>query len=1599
MFEFRVSLISCLLFFCFRGNTQLTADYTATPVLGCAPLVVQFTDISTGSPTSWFWDLGNGNTSVSQNPGAIYFNPGFYTVKLVVKNATGTDSAVRVNYITVSDKPAINFVANDSAGCAPFYVSFTDLTTAGSGTITQWQWDFDDGNISSQQSPSNLFVASGTYNITLKVTNSSGCNNTVTKSTYIKVSQSPLAGFTTTSATSCSPPVTVNFTNTSTGTNITGYRWDFGDGNTAVSINPSHNFTVAGVFNTQLIVTNLAGCTDTASKLISIGAVTPDFLIPDTVCVNVGFNVTNTSVPATVSAYWTFGDGTNSSQTNPYKIYSTAGTYNIKLVNNFGACKDSIIKKIVIISAPTANFTYNAPAAGCTVPINVTFNSTSTGAVSYLWDFGDGATSTNPSPTHTYTVRGVYSVKLIVKNARGCIDSIVKTNIISITQPVINSIGGLPYKGCVPFSLRFVPNITSPEPITSYQWDFGDNTISSAANPLHNYNVTGTYNVTLIILTASGCTDTFALPQAIMIGTKPNVNFTASPLSGCASQIFNFTNTSVGPTTAWFWSFGDTTFANNQNPIHSFNDTGYFTISLVAENNGCIDSIKKVNYIYIKPPVADFVVRNYCDTPFLKRFVDRSKGAVTYLWDFGDGTTSTLKNPSHTYAGPGAYLVTLRVDNSPCFHELKDSIYVADEHPIITIPNNIACKNSPVLITATGINPLLIRQYLWDFGDTSTLTSSSTPQITHSYTTAGVYNVTLKITDVLGCKVTVTKTNAITIYGPTAKVSYPAGACINSSVKFTDQSIAYPGYPILSKTIDFGDGTIITSAATVFSHTYVNTGSYVIKYKITDSYGCIDSLVDTVGIVITRANADFTVSDTLACRQSLVNFISTSVGSTLSYLWNFGDGGSSTSRTPSHLYTTNGKYAVTLTVSDRFGCVDSIKKDSLVVIGNAVAAFKVSDTLVNCPPAQIVFTNNSTSYSSLKWYFDDGSTSSVASPTHFYVSGGVYNVKLVANGYGNCPDSAYKKIIVRGPQGTISYIPLGHCVPATINFIASARNITSKFIWDFGDGSTVAATGNTISHTYSTIGRYVPKLLLRDTTINCTVFIFGKDTISVSDAKAYIRRPISLFCDSATIAFKDSSVIQYDTVSTYKWSFGDGGTSTSQNPVHTYSRPGLYTINMSLQTVFGCRDSAAPVLVKVVKSPAITVAGNRTECINSPINFTLTLALPDTSVTRYQWNFGNGNTSTLATPPAQVYTTPNNYSIKVIAVNSSGCTDTVIKPLTVFALPIVDAGSDSTICRGQSITLQPSGALSYTWQTHSSLSCTACTNPVAKPDSTIRYVFTAKSADGCTSKDSLKITVVQPFTLLVSIRDTICVGETTPLLASGTDNYIWSPAAGLSNVNVANPTASPDTTTIYRVIGSDKRNCFTDIAYVPVIVYNIPQFNIIPDILNIPAGSSVTITTSGSSDIITYNWTPKTGLSCSNCPQPIASPLANTTTYTAVVANAGGCIAKDEVTINLLCGTGNVFIPNTFSPNNDGSNDIFFPRGKGIKGVKNMTIYNRWGAVVFQRGNFDINDASAGWNGTFKGQPAPSDVYVYHMEIVCGTGNQFLYKGDVTLMR
>jgi gliding motility-associated-like protein len=1422
------------------------ANFTGAPLTGCSPLIVNFQDQSTGSPASWNWNFGNGNTSSLQNPTASYFTPGSYTVTLTVTNSNGSNTLTRSQYITVYEGPVVDFAAIPLSGCFPLRVQFEDLSTPGSGnTNVTWLWDFGNGSTSTLQNPLSVYNTAGSFSITLRVTNDKGCIKTISRPNYINVTNGVKALFTNTQATVCSPPATIAFTNNSTGPPILSYFWDFGDGNFSNATNPVHTYLSGGSFIATLVTTSSAGCTDTIkSNPILIGGFITSFNAPPGVCVNEAVTFTNTSSPPPVSSSWTFGDGGTANTINATHTYSVPGTYTVWLYNTYSSCIDSISQIITVNPRPVADF--SAPVTSrCEPPFTVNFQDLSTGgAVSWQWNFGDGNTSTVQNPVHTYTSYGSFTVTLIATNVSGCTDTITRTDYIRIQRATI-SIPALPAKGCIPFTITMVPVITALDVVTSYNWDFGDGGTSTLANPTYTYIAQGTYTVRLIITTSSGCTDTLIVPAAIRVGSKPMADFSAVPIPVCGTQPVYFTDLTTPAADEWNWNFGDGGISAFQNPSHRYSDTGYFTIQLIATNNGCPDTIIKTNYVHVLPPIAIFNPVPNCNNRLQFSFTDQSIAPLTWEWDFGDGSpVSILQNPVHNFPAFGNYTVRLIVTNGGCADTTFRTIRTVDENPDFTADQFMACKTATINFTATNITPANLINYAWDFGDGGT-GNAAVPSISHTYIASGNYTIILTTTDINGCTDFITKSNYIRINGPVSNFTATnVGGCSGLTTTFNDLSTTDGVNAIVNWQWNFGDGAIQNFSGPPFQHTYNTVGTFSVKLIISDAAGCKDSVAINNLVTATDPVPDFTSADTLTCPGAIVNFTNSSTPAGFSSLWDFGDGGTSLVTSPTHIYVTTGIYTVKLRIQDAYGCPDSITKTSFIRVDVPVANFNVNDSVSSCTPFQVQFTNTSTFYNSVLWDFGPGEgTSALNNPVHYYNLPGAYPVKLVVTSPGGCLDSLTRTISVYDTIGArFNYLPTSGCSPLSTSFSVTTPGPVDSYFWDFGDGNTVITTTPNVNHIYTSFGNFTPKIILEDPS-GCLILLQGKDTFNVTGALANFAFDKGIFCDVGTVNFSDSTTFN-DPIASYSWNFGDGGTSALQNPSHQYTAPGIYSVQLSVQTQAGCRNSITRTnLIKVVQRPLIDISGDSVVCVNSSLLHAGTFLQPDTSVVTWQWNFPNGNNSILQNPPAQVYTTAGTFIITTIATNSTGCKDTTRQNVYVNPLPVVN----------------------------------------------------------------------------------------------------------------------------------------------------------MPGQMTVQNGFPVTIPATYSSNTVSWIWSPSSGLSCANCPTPDAGPKFDSH-YQVYFTDVNSCSNIGNILVTVICKNANLFIPNTFSPNGDGSNDVFYPRGKGLERVILIRIFNRWGEVVFEKRNFPVNDPASGWNGTYNGKKPQADVYVYQAEVYCDNGDIIKLNGNIALI-
>lgn len=638
------------------------AQFDAFYAFSTVPTKVTFVDNSLGStPMTWEWDFGDGTTSDEQNPTHTYLRRGTYTVSLTAKNAYGTSTATKKNYITIGMEPKADFSGSPDSGDAPLTVKFTDQSL---GQVTKWSWDFGDGKGSSEQSPVHTYWSGGDYNVILTVSNDYGSSD-ITKTHYIRVTGDLNAAFVA-DPSSGKAPLTVKFTDRSIGTPTT-WAWDFGDGTTSTEQNPVHVFSRVGTYDVRFTVTR-GGIGDSSTQIINVGGVPVADFNGTPRSGNVGEQIRFMDMTENNPTEWSwdFGDTATTDARNPSHAYQLKGIYTVSLTakNSNGLDTETKQSYINIGIGPMADFVpVIIPYQKNSVPLQVQFvDQSSNVPTSWEWEFGDGQTSGAQNPKHTYVGEGVYTVTLKVRNNFGE-DTKVRSNLIEVNKgPVVDFVADMTTVGV---GRRVTFTDLSPSTPTSWVWDFGDGSTGTGEKPDHVYRTTGVYDVTL---TASNpdMTTSRTRNQYITVLNIPRADFTVDRTQGGAPLNVNFIDQSTGAPTSWQWDFGDGASSTEKNPVHQYTTPGRFTVALKVSNTNGQDSTTRADFIVTTlAPVADFKAdRQSGKAPFVVRFTDLSNGnPTTWSWDFGDGTGSEEQNPSHIYMDEGAYDVHLTVSN------------------------------------------------------------------------------------------------------------------------------------------------------------------------------------------------------------------------------------------------------------------------------------------------------------------------------------------------------------------------------------------------------------------------------------------------------------------------------------------------------------------------------------------------------------------------------------------------------------------------------------------------------------------------------------------------------------------------------------------------------------------------------------------------------------------------------------------------------------------------------------------------------------------------------------------------------------------------
>lgn len=907
---------------------------------------------------------------------------------------------------------------------AKFTFAVDDLTVnlidQSDGSPTNWAWEFGDLGSSNDQNPTFTFEEPGAVEVCLAIVGICGLDQSC--KTIGVGCTSPAADFN-----FSGDNFGFQFEDRSTGT-IESWHWDFGDGDTSISRNPSHTFSEIGLYNICLTTSGFCG-EDIHCEEIFVNCAAPDVFFDFSIDqLTVSFEDNTLRNPT--SWLWTFGDDSTSVEQNPVHTYAEDGTYTVCLEasNNCNTTQLCQEVNLTCVNDLVAEFGSEVEE------LMVSFSDSSSGVIdTWEWSFGDGNNSTLQSPSHTYSNPGDYTVCLTTQGGCG---TDVECKSITVNCPPINM--GISFEE-EELSVDFMATVSIE--VSEWIWDFGDETTSTESNPTHVYDMPGAYEV--CVTAKTNCGDQVHCITIEAACTPPGTGFSFQ----ANELVVFFTDFSTNSPDSWRWTFGDNTASIQQNPTHTFEAPGEYEVCLTATSICGSTQFCEVIDLSCSPPSPSFNAQsNGLQVVFTNLSTNDPTG---WQWTFGDGTGSNEENPQHTYTQPGSYQVCLDASSICGNDQICQTIQITCSPP----QADFSAQGNELSFFFEDNTNGSVDTWRWDFGDGS---SSFLQSVQHNYLAPGIYEVCLTITNVCGSDQICQNIN-VNCSPPAANFGVQADEL---SVSFDDLT----GGIVDSWNWTFGDGN--ASMEQNPTHTFAVPGTYQVCLQIGNTCG-ENTLCQMITINCSAPQADFS----LQTNELNVNFNDLSSNNPSNWLWLFGDGQSSTEQNPNYTYAFPGNYTVCLQVSSPCGNTQSCQ----VVTVNCNPP--QSDFSIQVDDLDLAFQDNSSgSPDNWNWTFGDGRSSNEQNPSHTYLFPGNYEVCLTVNNQCGTTRSCQ--------QITVT------CSPPQANFSTSFNGLNQSFTdnssgdptswgWTFGDGG--SSTDENPTHTYNQPGIYTVCLTVSNT--------------------------------------------------------------------------------------------------------------------------------------------------------------------------------------------------------------------------------------------------------------------------------------------------------------------------------------------------------------------------------------------------------------------------------------------------------------------------------------------------------------------------------------
>jgi|GEM_PF-626994 gliding motility-associated-like protein len=1485
--------------------------------------------------TSFHWTGPNSFTSGVQNPsiaGATTAASGTYTV--TTTSAAGCTSPNATVTVVVNPLPVTPVLSTNSPICAGS--TLTLGTTSGGPTYT---WTGPNGFTSGVQNPSIAgasTLASGTYSLT--VTSGAGCASAVA-TIAVTVNALPTAPTLGSNSPVCSGGA-INLTTTSGGPT---YTWTGPNSFTSGVQNPTiAGATVAASGTYSLTVTAGGGCTSPMSTISVVVNQTPAATVAGSnspICAGATLNLTSTATTGT-TYNWTGPNGFTSTSQNPSIAGATtaaSGTYTVTTTSAAGCKSANATVTVVVNPIPVA------PTLGSNSPIcagsNLNLTASAAGATSYSWTGPNSFTSGVQNPTITAATVAATGTYTVTASAAGC-TSPTATIVVKINPTPTISVAPLSPTICPGGNVTLTGTVLGTGPAT-YLW-----TPSGATTSTLNVSPASTTTYTLTG-TSAGCPGPPAT-VVVTVANSLNITVTATPTAICTgtSSVLNATGAA---TFTWRPATGLTCTAC-PNPTANPGSTTTYTI--VGKSGACSDSTNFVLTVNPTPTLSigiSGIAAAICPGDSMQLTGGGLGAGGSYVWTPGTGVDCSTC--SVTYVKPGSTTTyTLTGTQATGCTSTATQVITVYPQPVITISasSSTLCSGDTATLTASGVTT-----YNWLPNDSLSSTTGSVVMVWP--TTSTTYTVSGKGTG--GCK---TKDSiAITINPtPTVTVTPPNPAvCPGGSIPMTASGAStYAWLP--------GTGLNVTTGASVTGTPGTTTTYSVVG---TSTLGCRD----TATVVLTinpRATITVTPPTPAVCSGDSVNLISGGAGVGGTYTWSPATSLNNTN-TDSVWAKPAGTITYTVTGISALGCTGdttvTIAVGTLTVTANAVKSTICSGTSTKLTGGGA---------SNFTWKPSTGlnaTTGSVVTATPTVTT--TYTVVGTSGGAGNCSDSA--QVVV-----TVNTTP-------TVSVTAA-----SPFLCFGGKGDTIKVTGGD-TYTWKPATGIVnvsgDSVVVAKGTVSQTYTVTGTSalgcpataTVNIAVDKVVVIASAS----SSSICFGTSTNIAANGAANYVWSPSVGLNVTTGTPV-TATPDSSLTYKVVGTDAKGCADSAN-VPITVNPTPTITVnAVNTNLCIGNSTVITAGGA------STYAWTPSIGlvptvGSSVTATPPGtETYT--------VTGKSASGCIGTGTITVNVNPTPTVSIGlsNGNTVCPGQPFTMTGSGATNYTWSPATGLNpSTGSVVTATLTTGTITYKVVGVNGT-CSDSATANINVYPPL-VVTSSSNITCAGKqsTISVSASGGDpGYTYSWSNGVTGTGPGPYGVNPASTTTYSCQVTDACGS-TATGADTVFVLPTPIGSKIwatPDTI---MGGQFVAFVDTSSNVTSWYWTFGDGGTSVDSFPYYQYVVQGVYPVTLVISNPSGCADTLYDTVYVKEG---IYVPNVFTPNNDGVNDVFHVTAGSLK-TYSIEIFNRWGEKLFT-----ANSPNDDWDGrSMSGVEEADGAYFWIIKATDYAGQTYNLKGYLQLIR